>query len=586
MSGTGEIVREANSIVMLMCLFSPAVPAGRPKGESCKLLAAAAELSVDLPGLGCELLKMCRRAVFVFVMIPVFKNVDADCWGKYQYYNGREGTPCNGQPLSLSGNESCGFQECDVGYYCQAKTGECTLCNNSIGIYPNFAGYYSSPGTTYDGNDCEITCPLGYRLQDGGDQSYWIQDKMSLKWTKYTYLNGQCRRCQNNENCYFDNAITVCGGQDKNYFGWMGKLLFTPNSAENASSLPETTPTCFDFGDCRCPPGYVNNFSAVTGLNCGSALMGDGNILYFSCCDFVGYLLYTDQLGQAKRCTSPWPQCISSDERGLWQYLLPCRPDSDRRCVDCNNPNKPSNSHYVQSPRTYPGIYECRWVCNTGFFESAGSCVKCSSCGSGLTMSQECSTTVDTQCSPCPPAPPGAYFPVAGSCAWNCTPDYFPEQGSCALCPEQCAVGFYRTCGDAAGTSCANCSVESCAPCTNRPPNRIARFFSPRGTWEQADVRSFYTGAGGWRANNCAWTCDIGYYGHPQLGCAACTNRPDPLLPVENWTCQTAWGGGIECFPAFANSSYYTGPGTFDENNCPWACVAGYQQVASNCEPG
>ena len=30
MSGTGEIVREASSIVMLLCLFSPAVPAGRP----------------------------------------------------------------------------------------------------------------------------------------------------------------------------------------------------------------------------------------------------------------------------------------------------------------------------------------------------------------------------------------------------------------------------------------------------------------------------------------------------------------------------------------------------------------------------
>ena len=30
MSGTGEIVRVANSIVMLMCLFRPAVPAGRP----------------------------------------------------------------------------------------------------------------------------------------------------------------------------------------------------------------------------------------------------------------------------------------------------------------------------------------------------------------------------------------------------------------------------------------------------------------------------------------------------------------------------------------------------------------------------
>ena len=29
-SGTGEIVREADSIVMLMCLFSPAVLAGRP----------------------------------------------------------------------------------------------------------------------------------------------------------------------------------------------------------------------------------------------------------------------------------------------------------------------------------------------------------------------------------------------------------------------------------------------------------------------------------------------------------------------------------------------------------------------------
>ena len=29
-SGTGEIVRDANSIVMLMCLFSPAVP--RPEG--------------------------------------------------------------------------------------------------------------------------------------------------------------------------------------------------------------------------------------------------------------------------------------------------------------------------------------------------------------------------------------------------------------------------------------------------------------------------------------------------------------------------------------------------------------------------
>ena len=33
MSGTGEIVQEVNSVVTLVCLFSAAVPAGRPSTQ-------------------------------------------------------------------------------------------------------------------------------------------------------------------------------------------------------------------------------------------------------------------------------------------------------------------------------------------------------------------------------------------------------------------------------------------------------------------------------------------------------------------------------------------------------------------------
>ena len=43
MSGTHEMVREANSIVMLMCLFSPAVPAEGPSAKATGRLARRAQ---------------------------------------------------------------------------------------------------------------------------------------------------------------------------------------------------------------------------------------------------------------------------------------------------------------------------------------------------------------------------------------------------------------------------------------------------------------------------------------------------------------------------------------------------------------
>ena len=68
-------------------------------------------------------------------------------------------------------------------------------------------------------------------------------------------------------------------------------------------------------------------------------------------------------------------------------------------------------------------------------------------------------------------------------------------------------------------------------------------------------------------------------------GCAACTNRPNPLLPVSSWACEAAESGGSVCRPLFVNSSYYTGPGGFGANDCPWSCAAGYSRITDDCAP-
>ena len=208
----------------------------------------------------------------------------------------------------------------------------------------------------------------------------------------------------------------------------------------------------------------------------------------------------------------------------------------------------------------------------------------CSTFAKGQNVSRACNATSDTVCQSCSCSlPAGAFFPVAGSCNWQCSLDYSLVGGKCVNCSSVCGTGSYRAeCSPVGSGTCVPCSTSICTACTNKPPSRVATYLAADGTIRNATISSNYTSGGAWRANNCSWTCLVGYYPHPRYGCTACSNKPTGILPQSNWTCVNI---SVEtaCYPTYLNVSFYTSPGTLGGNNCAWACSPGFHLSAGDC---
>ena len=100
----------------------------------------------------------------------------------------------------------------------------------------------------------------------------------------------------------------------------------------------------------------------------------------------------------------------------------------------------------------------CEWTCvNDTYDTGAGACAACSSCGAGETEATGCTSSVDTQCSPCTSLPEGAEYTTANSCAWTCgnVPSDAAYVDASINCTWTCDGGYY-----ASGNECFAC--DSC----------------------------------------------------------------------------------------------------------------------------
>ena len=123
--------------------------------------------------------------------------------------------------------------------------------------------------------------------------------------------------------------------------------------------------------------------------------------------------------------------CIPCKQCGLGSYASSLCSQvpvdaMDTTCQNCLNA-APYGGRYTGGGQVLSnGSVLCEFECTEGFFLDSSRCHTCSECDIGKYVSNECTSTRDTNCSVCPNRPPqfakynGSYDKDIGVCLWQC----------------------------------------------------------------------------------------------------------------------------------------------------------------------
>ena len=348
--------------------------------------------------------------------------------------------------------------ECGDGQY---LTGDCTPLTNTECVdctnRPANAEY-TSPGLTYDGNDCEFLCtgPRYYNAQTRRcDVCPVLGDCAVGQW-----LSGACSPTSTTQCVPCTNVIPAASrysgtGRRINscpfacidmyyYSGIVDDCILCDleDSCVLGQSLtgectPTSNPTCEDCQD------IPDNASAVD-LGCGWE------------CD-EGY--HQDMLGEA--CV----ECVRACDPGLYLSGM-CSQWMMTECVECTN--APEESRYTTAGDR--DTNNCGFVCNVGrtFDEASNVCQECTvddDCAAGEVLTGgACSTDNNPTCGPCEPStlPPNGQYATPGTCDFVCNTQFVRVGELCPACTVVCPTGSYPS------GQCSGSTDYECTPCENR----------------------------------------------------------------------------------------------------------------------
>jgi hypothetical protein len=211
-----------------------------------------------------------------------------------------------------------------------------------------------------------------------------------------------------------------------------------------------------------CPAGsrgvIEGSFDATNCIAClpGTYASSEGALACLTC-EIGKYASAANSL-LCEQC-SETPLCIPGE------YLVECNATNKPECLQCNQADKPSNSHWTWSGTlTQTGSVHdsvCSWNCNQGYFRSnSNACQGCktpSSCAIGEYVTN-CNSTFDGVCLSCYNKPVNSIYTGASElyeisdCSWRCDNGYRKTKTS-MIC-EACAPGTY-----------AVDSPDECIPC-------------------------------------------------------------------------------------------------------------------------
>ena len=461
---------------------------------------------------------------------------------------------CNtGYFLSGSVCLACNISLCSIGFYrsqcLSTSDGICVECSNKPA-----EAIFNTPGSPYNQNNCGWTCNTSF------------------------FKNGtQCKPCN----------ISLCAiGQYRSLCSPISDGLCIPctnkpgNSSYTAPGVPYNQNLCVWI----CNLGYFTSNASCVACNSSSCYVGEYRgpcnqtlgAQCISCSNKPNSSYYISSGLPFNKNNCSWECDFGFFRSGsfcypctttvcnIGQYRGPCQQRSDGICLNCSN--KPFSAYYV-SPGIPYNQSNCLWLCNSGFFQVALNCTKCSSnsCPVGQ-YRLPCQQQADGLCAPCSGNPSFSSFVSSGSpfdydnCAWTCDENYFLSGLQCVGCNESsCGIGQYRT-------MCQPLLDGVCIPCTNRP------------------VESFFTSPGiPYNQNTCSWTCDDGFFQNGS-SCQRC-NTSLCLVGQYRSPCYANYSGMCVSCSGLPRSASFIGPGLpYNQNNCNWSCNNGYFSVGLSCQ--
>ena len=449
---------------------------------------------------------------------------------------------------------SCTTSACGVGFFRTAcgvaADSKCTPCTNPI---PANAAY-SAASSPYDSNNCAWACNPGY-FRSGAACQPCTQTQCPVGQYRAVCTpaqDGACAPCTSWEPEHAE--FVSAGSYGVNKCDWSCVAGYF---RRDTTCQPCTVGSC-PTGQYRtpCAAAADSACAACTNLPPNGVFTSAGNPGAPASCQTscaAGYVRQAD--GSCKLCDSSTCQ--------VGQYRGACTVAADGQCGPCTN--GPANSVYTGPGQPY-GTNTCAWACKSGFYQSAGACVACStaSCPVGQYRGA-CAANADAPCVVCTVKPSSSAFTSAGApyntdtCTWACNPGYYRSGTTCTACTTAaCPVGQYRG-------ACTATGDAPCVACTKAPANAA------------------YTSAGSpANTDSCAWAYKSGFY----LSAGACVACSTSSCPVGQYRGACAANADAPCAPCTnrPSNSIFTSTGApYNTDTCTWACVAGYYRATGAC---
>jgi hypothetical protein len=285
---------------------------------------------------------------------------------------------------------------------------------------------YTGAGSPFDQNNCQWACSAGFRRS--GDTCLAC-DSTACPTGEYRGVctatgDGPCLPCTAKP----ANAVFTAGGipYDRDNCPWAcGAGFFRSGDvcmpcSRDSCPVGQYRGVCTATADAACVPCTVkpSDSNFVTG---GQPF--DQDKCQWGCT--AGF--YRSASDTCVACdTTPCP---------VGQYRGACTATASGQCVACTT--KPANAEFTAGGSPYDQD-SCAWACASGFYQSGGSCLRCSidSCPVGQ-FRGACAANSDAPCVPCTQRPSDSQFSTAGqpfdqdNCRWTCASGFEQIGTSC-----------------------------------------------------------------------------------------------------------------------------------------------------------
>ena len=341
---------------------------------------------------------------------------------------------------------------------CRIQNGsECTNCSDGYYLYLNECHKCdpSCDGCFNEGNNNCINCKEGFFKHNGNCIS----------------CDSSCRTCE--------IESTHCTDCKDGYY--------LSESSCKACSIPHCN-KCTSLWCEKCEDGYYANSNSGCSKCSDECITCDGDPEQCTKCKpgYYEYHVSSQEIFYCRKCN---PECLSCTDADVCQLCAAGYYLSGTSCVSC-----PSNCLFCDTQG------KCQ-ECKEGFYASNGVCNSCPN---------HCKNCTNSECSECY----DGYFvsgTVCSKCGLNCK--HCTDKDTCLECFNKFYVGDDKSCTPCADPNCDGCNSTACYDC-------IPEYFVQDGTCAKCSTVCYE--CKGPTENDCL-DCDPGYYfSHSSRRCFKC----------------------------------------------------------------